>query len=627
MNVFRKPAPALLACAVAALAAWSAPALSGADLRAAMTDRARKEVLSLSKGELPSGELGEWKDIIDSILFCIFRRTELYRGPLRVLVARNDAIVSRLYADGTFVLSTGLLDAIDADIFRAAGESARRLRDFAAERESRLAPFIAPEAARFALDGAASSFARNPAGYPLPSRPEVLDADLLSPVLLDLAGYDGASYAAWLGSLRDIYRNPSAWPAFVPYLSALPAPDDRLAALDSSAEELADIEAEFGETLSALRGGVGLEDADQALAALGERFPASTWVSRLASLVRHSFWLSSVPAGVQRVKTILPFAAEADPSREAFVALLGKKTALSGEPAGSPASAPAAAPASAAAAEAIPGDARAYIAAVESYKKTLASYNDPALASAYALLLYASGNPGVRELALKTADEAARAEAEAGSTSVTARANGALLLYLSGTGTARALFTLETLRTSRAETADRDPVLLDEGWPEDRRDLALNLALILGETGDRAGAAELEAELYTTVAGAGDGRLAFRNARPGISADDLVARWGRPSEIVYTWHLENWVFDSLRASVLVSADGSGTRRVTLIRVGPRSPVSLPSDIRPEDRLSDLEAALGPADYRAGDSSVYLEDGLRISVFALSGRIRSFTAGF
>ena len=125
MNAFRKLIPALAACL---MALQGASALTDAEIRAEMSDRARKEVLSLAADEIASGELGEWKDIIDSSLFCLFRRTELYRGPLRVLVTKNPEAMCRLYPDGTFVIASALLDWIDEAIFAASATSSPSAR-------------------------------------------------------------------------------------------------------------------------------------------------------------------------------------------------------------------------------------------------------------------------------------------------------------------------------------------------------------------------------------------------------------------------------------------------------------------------------------------------------------------
>lgn len=621
MKASRKLIPALALCLTAL---HGVSALTDAELRAEMTDRARKEVLSLAADEVAPAELGEWKDIIDSSLFCLFRRTELYRGPLRVLVTKNPAALCRLYPDGTFVITSALLDWIDETIFLDTSESQRRLRDFESERERRLIPFLAGEAARFALGSQTAAYRRSPAAYPVLTREESLEADLFCPVILEQAGHEPSLYRSWLETMAATYREPAAQAVFSSWLAGLPSPDIRLAALDASGDERNFVSGSFSEILAALRSGSGLEEADAALAPLRERFPSSVWISRLEALVRHARWLASVPPETQRVKTLLPFAADEDPSRAAFAALLGDAVPRT---AANPATGQK---------SAIPGDVRLYLAAIEAYKKTLGVYADPGLSSAYSLLLYASGNPDVRALALKTGEEAAAAED--GSSSVLARSNYALLLFQSDTDPARSRYLLESLAGQRTGAARRDPVFLDEGFPEDRRDILLNLALTLRAAGDTENARLREAELApllvpgaTAAGNAANGlrapAIALRNLKPGMTTDELVSAWGRPSEIVYTIHSERWKYGNLNAEVIVSAGKDSAQRVLLVRVGMASPISLPGDIRAGDKASLLGESLGAVAYRAGDCEVYLKEGTRVSVFSRAGRIRSFTAGY
>ena len=111
----------------------------------------RDEIAEASLNEVAVSEIGEWYDIIETSLFMLIRRTELFRGTARLMITDMQNARCMMYPDGTVLVSTGLLDYIDSLLFMDTSGSARRIRNFNSERENFFAPIAAVCAAQFAL--------------------------------------------------------------------------------------------------------------------------------------------------------------------------------------------------------------------------------------------------------------------------------------------------------------------------------------------------------------------------------------------------------------------------------------------------------------------------------------------
>ena len=582
------------------------------EARQSMMNAARQELQALSAHEVPAGSLGEWGDVIDSSLFLAFRRTELWRGPLRPLVTDDTAVGARLYPEGTFVITSGLLDYIDTTLFETAADSPRRMRNLTQERETMLLPFIAAEAAHFALDhrftawkrtsGSAESFT----AASKPSTTETLEADGIAAILLESAGTDPAAYRLWLTSLDAAAKSGKG--DFSAYLAGLPTTNERIAALDATQKRVPDAAAEIANSLECIRSGAGFSDAADGIATLKDVYHDSPWVARLEAIILHRAWLVTVTPEEQRLRTFFPCADERDPAQSGFVELLRKN--VGGKPAST---------------KGVPGNQDAYAKALQAYGKIPEAWRDPGLASAWAMLLVRSANEADRKLAVLTA-KAAAAEEE-GTQAVTARANCAAVLYLSGTDTARAKALMDTLLKKNAP-AKMPRGSVDAGHPGDERDLLVNAALIFRATGEAKKSIAIRATLDPLIA-EGPATIALKGVRAGDDTDTLAAKWGKPAEITYNYYTENWLYPAYSASVLVEpgANGGAEKTIRLIRFGGSSTLSPGGDIRVGDAQSDLEGYFGKPTYRSGDCDVYLKDGNRIAAFCLAGKIRSVVCGY
>jgi hypothetical protein len=595
-----------IACMAFTLMAGPLAAQEDADNRKEMVDEANKRIASLELKEIPANSLGEWKNAIHSSLFSLFRRTELFRGPIRMLVIDESSVVARLYPDGTFVISSGLLDYIDQSLFEETADSPRRIRNFEAEREAAIIPFLAPEASHFALGHQLAAWNRSRGSGMEFTDGENLDADRFASVLLKLAGLDSGAMEKNLASLSKKISGGTLGPAFTDYFSSLPSPEKRLAALRGAAEDIDRVAGEFGIALDALKRGSSYREASDELAALAEKFPESSYVARLSAIVAHLRWLETVNEQDQAVPTFLPFAQETTPDRQAFMAIAGDASASAGfpqEPAIS-------------AASPLHGDAFLFNAADTAYRTALALLDEPGLSSSYAMLAARGGDADSMRNALELASAAAIREA--GTRSFTARANYANLLFLTGTDYAKAQYFMATLG---AVAKASDARFLDTGVPGDSRDIILSQALMMRALGD----SKLAAHKITALAplygqNRDEGTINLRHLRVGDAPDDLAEKWGRPASIVYNYPTETWEYPALSASAIIEG------KVSRVRIFPGSPLSPGFDIRTGDSRSDFESMFGKASYRAGDCDVYIKDGNRISVLYLADRIRIMTIG-
>ncbi|HKL87239.1 MAG TPA: hypothetical protein VJ861_12980 [Treponemataceae bacterium] len=563
----------------------------------------RFELQEFDKKALSADALGNWQTVIHSTLFILARTTEIYRGPLRILVPDQKEIVVSLYNDGTFVISSGLLDYIDSCLFNDEAISIRRMQTIDYEREVMLAQFLVPEIAALALGQNLNA--------PRLSQ-QVLEADRFAPIILSLAGYDPKLYAIWLKNLSSLYSKGTETEAFKSWLQSKPSPAIRIESISNSLINIKNISSEYSLILASMKTGTALKDASDLLTNLTEIYPKSTYLFRLSALVNHKLWLESVPETTLMLKPMLPFADEIDLSRAKFIKLLSQTPQkhpgqyyMEDQ-------------------DSIPGNIQYFMKASENYKKTLTYMDDPLIASAQAQLLIWSGNTSVRKSAMRIAEESAGLEN--GSESFLARSNFANLLYLTGSDYLRCQYILEDLIAETKTIHTETNRFVSSGFPGDSRDMLLNLILILRSLTDIKKAEEI-LPIFKTQTVEKKGTSSFRNVRIGDNQDILTEAWGRPAEIVYNYFTETWFFPSLKTSVLLTLEKTSTKPViSLIRIENGSPVSPGKDIRTGDSFDDFIKAFGNHVYKTGDKYVFLIDENRLSVCNLYGTIRNMTAG-
>lgn len=603
-------APIIIALVLAALPlAAREDAAARADKRPDWLAASARRVSELSARAVPAEEIGDWGQVIDATLFLVCRRAEIYRGRLVPLVVDAPAVIVELFPDGTFAISTAALDYIDERVFEEAGPSPRRMKSLDAEREALLAPFVAIEAARYALDLGYASFAR---GGPQ-SVGETHEADRLATLILAAAGYQ-LDLTGFFTQLSTEWRpSPSDGATrFSAYLPNAPSPRSRADLLAREKEGLVSLSDEVRAALSALRSGRVSAETVDSLRALGDVFPGSRWAARLEAMALHARWLATVPRSSRLLETFLPLGAESAPRAQAIFPTYGDgSTPKPGAPIVDLSS--------------IPGDEALWRAARDAYDRDVDVAGDYLLSSAYAALLARSSSTADRARALEIASAAAAAER----VGFAARANYASILFLSGTDRVHALFLAERAEAAaRLAVPSRDasrPREVSPGLVGDTRLLAANRATMLALAGkaDEARKVEQEALAHTSVQPSSGAALRLRGVAPGDAADVLSERWGRPASIRYDYESEYWFYPGLRATVSI---GTATKpgavgRVESIVLGDRSPVSLVEDLRVGDSLEAFERELGPELWRVGDLSVRARGGLVVSVLFVSGTAR------
>lgn len=607
------------------VASFPLSALTDSELRKEMVDASKKEILRLSQAEVTSDSLGEWTQIIDSSLFLLFRRTEIFRGQMRVLVINDPSVIVKLYPDNTFAISTGLLDYIDSSLLISTADSSRRIRNFDSEREAMLIPFLVPEAASFALDDSFKAYKRTVTSTEItpnqnsfsariiPTEDEVFEADSISSIIFEIAGFDPSILNSWLLSLENLYDKDQANIIFTNYLTHLPSAEKRIMALNNSQEAIQKSKSDFAIILASLKNGTSYKEAINSITILDQDYPDSRYIKKLSALIKHLRYLETLPAKDQVLQTLLPFSSEENPARDAFMKLA--ETTAPSFPANPVAGG----------GKSIPGNNEYYVEAVEAYNSYLATSNEGGMTSSCAMLLARSGNAEIVKNALNTAS--ATANEEEGTQSYIARGNYASLLYLTGSDYAKAEYLAENLILNAEEIAK--PSLLDAGIPGDSRDLFLNYALMLNYLGDTKRAATRMSELKPFVTTSAEkGNLAFRQVHVGDTVDYLLEKWGHPTEIIYDYYTENWIYSSLSASVQIMIDPKNpeARTINKIRILTGSPISLGNESRTGDTREAFESVFGKSAYTSGDCEVYLVDGNRLSVFYLENKIRSVIAG-
>jgi hypothetical protein len=597
--------------------------------RSEMLDAAQREILSRSALAVPPASLGDWKTVTDAACFALFRKTELHRGPMRLIVVSSREIEVTLYPDGTLLATTGLFDYADDLIFERDALSPRRMRNISAEREEIIAPFIAYEAAKFALDLGMKAWDRSSRdsasdgffasrGNNTPE--ECLKADRFAAILMATASYPKRSYEAWLSGFAETVERASSptigsgqqnaakqGSPIERYLTRIPSVTDRLASLVSTRVDIEKAVGELGAVLDGIRTATALKESVSGVEALREQYRDSPYLARLEALARHELWLAGIAPAEAILKTVLPIArrTEYSPGIESW---FSKTDGASADALPENRATP-------------PGNLSAYALAVDAYRRALSVSTDPTLESAYATLLAYSGNRDSRAEAVRLAAEAA--SSESGGSAFVSRANYAAILFLTGIDRIRAVTLLGKL-ASEASLEHADAAFIPAGFPGDGRDLALNLALMYRLSGNAGRSSAAVSRFLVPEESNEAARISWRRVRIGDSADELTALWGEPEEISYSYYTETWSYPKLFATVSVADSDSG-RSVKAIRIGPNSPLSPGEDIRVGDTRASFEAAFGKPLWYADDAAVYRKGKDAIAVEYLGARIRSILA--
>lgn len=649
--------PAILLPVLVALAVFPAPA-QNVQTRADRRDFVAASTLfgTDNAQRVSPEETGTWQEVINRAVFTVFRGAEVYRGEISIRIVEREDVFLRMYPDGVFALSTGLLDFLDDSLLSSGFLSSRRLRELDAERERRLLPFIAAEAGLFAADAEFRAYRRLAAetdkataneaagkngGTFRFSAAETLAADICVLAMLPSAGVF-LSYPDWL---QEIFSAQAQNPVLQHYAARFPPYGQRIAALQQELSDPANAVSYLRAVLQALR--ISIDPAEEApfsaLDSLKEKLPDLPYVYRLEALLAHEAWEASLladprltPQEKAGIPAMLPFRQTLPLNRDRRVELLyslspeeEKTASLLGERTGSPASA------------------RLYRRAQEAYAKAAEACNDFTLHAARAFLEAQKASADRIPSIVAAAAEAALKEA--GTSSIIARANYARLLCLSGTDLQLAVKMLEALfpqgNSAGLDTGSlpgkENPLsFVSPGFPGDARLAAMFYAGALARTGETEKAQAVAAKVSAlqpqpeyradgTAEIPGEG-MALKSVELGDSTDLVASFWGQPAEITIHAGFEIWTYPDLRAAVVFHAPtpAAGEEMNSLmLDFFPGSPVSFPGELRIGDDWRQFEQTLGAPAYRADDAAVYFYKGLRWKLSAArDGTVRSVYVG-
>lgn len=591
----------LLSVVLMPLSVCADPLTEGIHSRERLMERYRGEIATASLRELEADRIGEWYDIIETSVFMLIRRTELFRGTVRFIITDRKCATCMLYPDGTFLVSTGLLDYIDALLFMDSAGSARRIRNLNGEREHMFASIAAVCAARFALNYYDTDKKSNL------SMQQLYTVDVMASVLLTLAGYPDGLSEKWLELLTSIQSDGEKAKQFSSFLGTSVTPAGRRDELIGSKDDVDHLYEAVSGVIFALQHRRGMADALNVLGSLLKLFPRSLYFNRLNALVSHQLWLAAIDRRDMELATILPAAVYDTASVFSFfqsadfivededdeVVDYFSKTVPVKE------------------------TNVMYSQAKKAYGDYLSLIYEAGVASSYALLLASSPLVHERSAVLSIAEQADLAHAGFGDK--TARANYASLLYLVGKDYTKAQALLADCLYSPPK---KKALFLTTGFPSDERLIRCNYLRVLKRIQDKQGAAEQQTVLETLLKKPEViTPIAVRGISVGSTVDDLLRAWHRPSRIIYNYYSERWAYRSLNAELNMSSK-SGDGVVLQMSIGFPSALTLFGDIRTGESRKVLEAKIGRPRYYSCDTLVYYWKGNVVQVLYGNNKIRN-----
>jgi len=606
MKDMRRTVLFLLSFFFIVISGFADPLTEGVYTRERLMQGYRDEIAQASSNEITASGVGEWYDIIETSFFMLIRRTETFRGTMRLIITDRKDARCMMYPDGTFLVSTGLLDYIDSLLFMDTSGSARRIRNFNNERETFFAPIAAVCVAQFALNyyGTTKNAALSPE--------KVYTIDIMASVLLNIAGYPQGLLEIWLDRLTSIQSDTEGIKVFASFLADSVKPAARLEQLNGNGEAVTHLYEEISGVLFALQNRRGTADACTVLGNLLQLFPQSLYINRLNALVSHQAWLNSLDKRDMEMATFLPAAVYDNTSVFAFFQSADFMFENDDDEQSDyfPKTTP------------VRSNSTVYEQAKKAYSDYLTMIYEAGVASSYAYLLASSPLTHERDAVLSIAEQADLFHT--GADDKTARANYAALLYLIRKDYTKAQQLLADCLYSSVRKTTGKVLFLTTGFPADERLIRCNYLRILKKMNDKTGAAKerqwlagILSDQETVVP------IVLRNVSVGDTVDKLLTAWNRPSTIIYNYYSERWLYRLLNTEVIIrSKDGDGA--VLQLTVGFPSSLTLFNDIRTGDSRDAFEKVCGKSVYRSCDAFIYHRQGNLLQVMYGNNKIRNVT---
>ena len=566
-----------------------AGAKSRLEIRRELSSIAQDSVREKSKNE----DVGEWKDIAIDVLFALLRKTEVYRNKQELHILEDKEVSCAMFPDGSVFISTGLFEYIDEILFLTllTSENVRKAKNLNLEREAFLAPFIAFEVARFALDIDVNNFIANKKNIPpfSLSTEDVFVIDEFASILLRVAGYNDNLMEEHLARLSESTSSQS----YLLQINVQLSIGERLNKLVSSRQAIEKTTEEISNILFQMNTQKGMEEGLQSIELLKTSYPSSLYFLRLETIANHSIYLESLNPSTSALIPLLPVAIIGYTYAEKYYVNLENKLKsvpfLSNDQD-----------------ESLKVSSSILAKAIFLYEQYNDCIEDFSMLSSYFTLLVATTDERLKNIAI----EEVKSKMEKKDTSLIEKVNYAIVLLNSGQSTQKAISLLEeTLKKIKLKENT-----LYEGIFFDERlvlyDYAIALSKIKKLNKITTVVRELKSKLYVDRS---DEPLVVRGLKIGNTTDELTKLWGEPSSIIYNYYFERWFYNHLKALVVISSYATPPLVMQIILL-PYSTVSLKNDIRVGDDRKTFEKTFGKAIYKACDYEVYFYEDKAIHVF-------------
>lgn len=564
-------------------------AKSRLEIRRELSSIAQDSVREKSKNE----DVGEWKDIAIDVLFALLRKTEVYRDKQELHILEDKEVSCAMFPDGSVFISTGLFEYIDEILFLTllTSENVRKAKNLNLEREAFLAPFIAFEVARFALDIDVNNFIANKKNIPpfSLSTEDIFVIDEFASILLRVAGYNDNLMEEHLARLSESTSSQSYLLQTNVQLSIV----ERLNKLVSSRQAIEKTTEEISNILFQMNTQKGIKEGLQSIELLKTSYPSSLYFLRLETIANHSIYLESLNPSTSALIPLLPVAIIGYTYAEKYYVNLENKLKsvpfLSNDQD-----------------ESLKVSSSILAKAIFLYEQYNDCIEDFSMLSSYFTLLVATTDERLKNIAI----EEVKSKMERKDTSLIEKVNYAIVLLNSGQSTQKAISLLEvTLKKIKLKENT-----LYEGIFFDERlvlyDYAIALSKIKKLNKITTVVRELKSKLYVDRS---DEPLVVRGLKIGNTTDELTKLWGEPSSIIYNYYFERWFYNHLKALVVISSYATPPLVMQIILL-PYSTVSLKNDIRVGDDRKTFEKTFGKAIYKACDYEVYFYEDKAIHVF-------------
>ena len=566
--------------------------VSTLEVRNSIMAKLRDNIEKRRENKLEAKDIGAWHAIIEDVLFALFRRTEVFRGKLDLIICKDNEAVVEVYPNGTVIISSGLLEYIDESIFFSVSDNVRKAKNINLYRELYLASFLSFEISRFALDVDAQNWVSNKGATQSNIREELKDEDVykldeFSAVLMRVAGYQDNLIEEHLERLK----NSSGSSYFPNKIKNIDARLKKLIAKKDGIEKISD---ELLSIIFQINTQQGADDVMQSLELLQAYYPLSLYFLRLSAIASSSLYIEkcSTPSLIP----LLPAAIIGATYAEAYYAPLEKKikdTSFSYNE----------------------KKVEAQISKIlqntlDLYKEYLDKIIEEPLLSSYIALASMSEDKDIR----KTGIDRAVFFLEDSTFSIMEKTNYAIALSASPTHIQKSLNILKSIL--KDDKKQNNEGILTNTYFFDERLIAYNYAIILAKSKDKD-KKELEYAMEVlkskTYAKTSGNSLVIRKLKIGDTTDALTKLWGEPSSIVYNYYFERWIYRHLKTMAVISSYSTPPSVMEII-ISPYSTVSLQGGIRAGDDKKTFESQFGSAVYRSGDAYVYFYGNEAIAVF-------------